>query len=129
MLIDYEYGMWNPAYIDIAMYLNEFILDNAYPYGVGIKYYFSNWATDKEIEHMTKQYFMLNKQRELGADCNFEWSLENSECQKAVQEVKQCMVLNNFWCALWAIMVLSDAEETDPTIFHWEFFHGRCLAH
>ena len=84
MLIDYEYGMWNPAYIDIAMYLNEFTLDNAYPYGTGIKYYFSNWATDKEIELMTKQYFMLNKQRELGASCDFEWSMENSECQKAV---------------------------------------------
>ena len=54
MLIDYEYGMWNPCYMDIAMYLNEFTLDNAYPYGTGIKYYYSNWATDKEIENMTK---------------------------------------------------------------------------
>ena len=31
VLIDYEYGLWNPAYYDVANYLNEFVLDNAYP--------------------------------------------------------------------------------------------------
>ena len=31
VLIDYEYGGWNPFAVDIANYLNEFMLDNAHP--------------------------------------------------------------------------------------------------
>ena len=39
ILIDYEYGMWNPQYYDLANYLNELVLDNAYPKGTGVAYY------------------------------------------------------------------------------------------
>ena len=39
-LIDYEYGMWNPKYSDLACYLNELVIDNAHPKHPGIKYYF-----------------------------------------------------------------------------------------
>ena len=46
ILIDYEYGMWNPQYYDIATYLNEYTLDNAYPKGKGVRYYLENWPTN-----------------------------------------------------------------------------------
>ena len=46
ILIDYEYGMWNPQYYDLANYLNEFVCDNAYPKGTGVAYYMDNWPTD-----------------------------------------------------------------------------------
>lgn len=30
MLIDYEYGTWNPRYYDLGNYLNEMVCDNAH---------------------------------------------------------------------------------------------------
>ena len=60
-LIDYEYGMWNPQYYDLGNYLNEMICDNAYAKEPGIKYYMENWPKDDEIEYLTKQYMMLEK--------------------------------------------------------------------
>merc|ERR1712060_1010502 len=49
VLIDYEYGMWNPMYYDLGNYLNEWICDNAHPRDPGIHYYFDNWPAESEI--------------------------------------------------------------------------------
>ena len=54
------------------------------------------------------------------------WDLDNPDCSGAVKQVKQCMVLNNFYWAVWAIMMLNDSEETDAKAFNWEFLVGRC---
>lgn len=56
MLIDYEYGMWNPEYYDVAHYLNEYCCDNAYPKGTGVAYYLENWPEDDEIATLTQHY-------------------------------------------------------------------------
>ena len=126
MLIDYEAGMWNPLYHDVANYLNEWVCDNTQ-----IAYFMENWPSNPEITALTREYFLLLKQREHG-DCPRSeveglWSLELEACVSAVAQVKQCMLLNNFSNALWAILVLSEEDETNDRAFHWEFLRGRCL--
>lgn len=49
LLIDYEYGMWNPQMYDLGNYLNEWCCDNAFPMGSGVDYQLCNWPTDEEI--------------------------------------------------------------------------------
>ena len=122
ILIDYEYGMWNPQYYDIGNYLNELTCDNAYPKGSGVRYYLENWPTDEEIESITREYFMLTKPEG-------HWSMDNEECRSAVKQVKQCMILNNYYWGVWAVMMLSEADETDPNVFNWDFLEGRCDLH
>jgi len=53
-LIDYEYGGWNVFAFDIANYLNEYMLDNNWSAGNGIRCYVSNYATAEEREHLCK---------------------------------------------------------------------------
>ena len=77
VLIDYEYGFWNPKYYDLGNYINEFICDNAYPVDPpGIHYWMENWPTESEIEALVREYFILEK--------SDEWDLEKPECQKAL---------------------------------------------
>jgi len=45
LIIDYEYAGWNPMAMDLANYLNESMLDNAYPLKNGIDYYTDNCMT------------------------------------------------------------------------------------
>ena len=77
--------MWNPKYYDLGNYLNELVIDNAHPKPPGIKYYFENRATEHDIEYLTKQYVMLEKQ----GDSEFTWSLDSSLCEECVNAVKQ----------------------------------------
>ena len=39
------------------------------------------------------------------------------------------MVLNNFYWCVWAIMMLSEDDETDVKAFNWDFIVGRCGLH
>ena len=88
-LIDYEYGMWNPKYYDLGNYLNEVVVDNAHPKPPGVKAYFENWPTDSEIEYLTKQYVMLEKQNdESSSDEQFTWSLDNTRCEECVNALR-----------------------------------------
>ena len=59
MLIDYEYAGWNPMAMDLANYISETILENAYPYGTGINWYLDNIMQQSELESMIKTY--MNK--------------------------------------------------------------------
>jgi len=45
LLIDYEYGGWNPMAMDLAMYTCETMLDNGYPEKNGISWYLDNCMT------------------------------------------------------------------------------------
>ena len=42
--------------MDLANYLNECCLDNAYPKGVGIKEYMENFPSKKEIKTLIRTY-------------------------------------------------------------------------
>ena len=126
VLIDYEYGMWNPWCYDMGNYLNEWVCDNAHPCAPGVTYYFDNWPTNEEIESLIKQYWLLEKRTIEG---DWHWSLDNAECRKAVEQTKACMILNNYYWAVWAVMMLNEEEETNPDGFHWFFLTGRCEMH
>ena len=82
ILIDYEYGMWNPRYYDLGNFLNEWICDNAYPKGTGIAYFLQNWPTEQEIQEVTKCYYKLEQEK---AGQSAEWSMELAVCQEAVR--------------------------------------------
>ena len=56
LIIDYEYGGWNPMAMDLANYLNETMLDNSYPCENGITVYLSNSMTDPELRSMCLTY-------------------------------------------------------------------------
>ena len=53
LIIDYEYAGWNPMAMDLANYLNESMLDNAYPLKNGITYYTDNCMTKQEVRDMS----------------------------------------------------------------------------
>lgn len=53
LIIDYEYAGWNPMAMDLANYLNESMLDNAYPLKNGIAYYTDNCMTKQEVKDMS----------------------------------------------------------------------------
>ena len=59
MLVDYGTGGWNPMAMDLANYLNESMLDNAYPFANGIAVYTDNVLSEFEkrnIANDNKQY-------------------------------------------------------------------------
>lgn len=59
LLIDYEYCGWNPPAYDIANYMNEMIIDNNYPSGKGVKFYYCNFPeTAEERSFIIKQYML-----------------------------------------------------------------------
>jgi thiamine kinase-like enzyme len=45
MLIDNEYAGWNPMAMDIAVYINETMIDNSHPHNNGVKEYMDNQMT------------------------------------------------------------------------------------
>ena len=55
--------------------------------------------------------------------------MDNQECREAVLDTKKCMILNNFYWGVWAIMMLADQDESDPQAFNWELCTGRCNLH
>ena len=102
------------------------VCDNAHPMGCGVKHYMCNFPSNAEIEQMTKWYAALEAQRENQV---FSWSMETANCRDAVLNTKKCMILNNFYWAVWSIMMLSESDETVPDTFHWEILTGRCNMH
>lgn len=59
MLIDYEYAGWNPMAFDLANYVNETMLDNAYPEKDGIAWYVDNCMSHSEIRDMSARYLQV----------------------------------------------------------------------
>jgi len=112
----------------LGNYLNELVCDNAYPLEPGIKYYMKNWPTDAEIEYLTRNYVQLANK----GDNTFEWSLEADKCEQcvsAVRQTKQNMILNSYYWAVWAIMMLTEKDESDSEAFFWDFLDGRSEMH
>lgn len=104
---------------DLGNYLNEMCCDNNYPDGCGCAHFLENYPTEGEIVECTRLYYELEND-------TTEWSLDNEECQQKVLAVKQCMVLNCFFWALWCIMMIEEENETNPDSYHWELIDGKC---
>lgn len=56
LIIDYEYGGWNPMAMDLANFINETMLDNGYPEKNGIAWYLDNCMSKAEVKQMSKTY-------------------------------------------------------------------------
>jgi len=126
MLIDFELVMWNPEYYDLGNYLNEWRCDYAHPDpSCPIKYYFENRATEQDIRSLTKEYYVLLKQR-AHPDFQFTDDTDETELKDAITQVKQCMVLHDLFQALCPMMMMSEQDETNPASFMWEYIRGRC---
>lgn len=132
ILIDYEYGDWNPMSYDIANFFNEFTVDNAAPvgpFGSGIQYYENNYPTRPEMEILAKEYlrqYFFKLEDAQGTEEKFEtWA--SAELPKFMREVECCLILNSFYWCVWAIMMAKEEEECDHTIFNWEFCRMRCI--
>jgi thiamine kinase-like enzyme len=48
LLIDLEYAGWNPMAMDLAVYMNETMIDNSHSEDNGVKVYKGNHMNDKE---------------------------------------------------------------------------------
>ena len=48
MLIDNEYAGWNPMAMDLAVYINEVMIDNSHPHDNGVKEYMDNKMSKDE---------------------------------------------------------------------------------
>ena len=60
MLIDYEYGNWNPRAYDIANFFNEFCFDNVAvgEFNCGMQYYENNFPSQAEREIFAREYLI-----------------------------------------------------------------------
>lgn len=56
MIIDLEYGGWNPEAYDLANYFNETVLHNAFPLDNGVGTCLENFASDDDIDFVLKIY-------------------------------------------------------------------------
>jgi len=59
VLIDFEYGVWNPMAMDLANYINECMIDNSYPKNFGKGFYEANAMSKQEIEAMARAYLKV----------------------------------------------------------------------
>ena len=124
ILIDYEYGGWNPFVYDLANYIDECMLDNAYPKGVGVKVYYNNLPTAPEreilyrafLEHYYNNYAPDSEKVEGGFEAYWESMREQVD-----REVKQCLLLNNFYWCIWALTMLQDSDVCREDVFNYEF--------
>ena len=76
MLIDYEYGGWNPMAMDLAKYINETMLDNSYPFKNGVSWYLDNCMSVIEIENMVKTYMKCYYEKYLHPDIKDKYKSE-----------------------------------------------------
>jgi len=56
LLIDNEYAGWNPMAMDLAVYINETMIDNSHPHNNGVKEYMDNQMTPDEQLRMIHEY-------------------------------------------------------------------------
>ena len=127
ILIDFEYTFWNPRAMDLANYFNETMLDNAYPLGNGIKCYLQNFITDKEQEFLMRRYlseyydkFFKGNKDEVSRE-----SLVEKELPKLTEEVRRCLLLNNYFWAVWALRMLKKDKLEDDKVFNFDFAEAR----
>lgn len=56
LIIDNEYAGWNPMAMDLAVYINETMINNTHPHENGVKEYADNLMSEYEQEQMIKEY-------------------------------------------------------------------------
>ena len=121
ILIDVEYSGWNPMAFDLANYFNECVCENT-----NVKYYFSNYPTKEEREHVCTLYNQIYFEQFMDPrpTGTFEeyWS-ETKE--KFIADVNKCILVNSFYWSVWIMMMISDKQVYDDNTWHWKFLKGR----
>jgi thiamine kinase-like enzyme len=129
MLIDYEYGGWNPMAMDLANYMNETMLDNAYPGKNGVAWYEENCMTPAELEKMAVRYLECYYSKYATKEVVGEFeSAEDFIGQKLpdfLQDIWNCALLNNLFWGCWSLQLLSPEEFTKEGIFNYDFAQSR----
>jgi len=109
VLIDYEYGGWNPRAYDIAQFINECVVDLAHPGPTGIKYYYNNFPSGEERDELCRYY------------CEHWHSYYNQESQsfeefwlvrgpKMMRDLEACILLN---CLFWTSLIVMSMRDED----------------
>ena len=118
MLIDFEYGGWNPQTYDFASYLNEHVCDNGHPEGSGIKYYPQNTPSEASIEFFVKCYYKETMAGKSEEEIELSWQ-ENKD--RWIESTKKCQVLEYFYWTGWTFVMMKEADFANPDYYAWEF--------
>ncbi len=93
--------------------------DNAHPTAPGIKLYLSNFPTQEEVLLIIRFYLECLHKHEKS-----ELTLEqyiSSKIEKFEKEVKQCMLLNNYYWAVWSFIMLKETDIRNDLAFTYHF--------
>jgi thiamine kinase-like enzyme len=130
MIIDLEYSLWGPRSLDIANYINETMLDNAYPCKNGIAVYTENLATDPEQEVIMRNWLerfatTYKKDGLLEKGSDELKSYIETELPKMKEEVKGNLIVNNAYWGIWALMMLKKEDWDKEGVFNYDFADAR----
>jgi thiamine kinase-like enzyme len=130
LLIDYEYGGWNPMAMDLAHYLNETMVDGAQHDGNKITLYEENMLTYDEVSSMARAYLSRYYRKYMPPQVKDElYPLEDiyvfSTVPRFVNQIYNCALLNIAYWSLWAINLLTPESATELGIFNFDFVKCR----
>jgi len=110
--------------MDLANYFNETMLDNAHPLENGIKLYLNNFISESEQEFVIKEYLghYFKHYRPTDGD---EAEFITKELPKIRDEVHKCLLLNNYFWAIWSLRMLKEEKLGDPKVFNFDFAQAR----
>jgi len=131
LLIDNEYAGWNPMAMDLAVYINETMIDNSHPGPNGVKQYIENYMDEHEQARLIKTYmkFYFDNYMPLSHKAAFQnqsTKYVNMLYLKLKKQVWECAVLNNFFWGVWALALLNEETCVKEGIFNYEFALCRC---
>ena len=129
LLIDYEYTGWNPMAMDLANWVNECMLDNAYPYGTGSYSYVENKMDIEEIENMAKIYMRtyFENYAETAVKSKYEDSDQflKTNLAEFVRQIEKCCLLNNLFWGVLAISILQPGSYAAQGDWNYEYAAHR----
>ena len=127
LIIDFEYIGWCPRGFDLANFICETMLENAYPLKNGIKYYLNNMMNDQEIEFLVKKYLERHYEKYFEGD-KAQVTIQDylrDEVPKFIDEVRHLMLICNAIWAVWSLVILKKENEGSDTCFNFDFLDAR----
>mmetsp|Transcript_6170 Transcript_6170/g.9958 ORF Transcript_6170/g.9958 Transcript_6170/m.9958 type:complete len:158 (-) Transcript_6170:102-575(-) len=129
LVIDYEYAGWNPMAMDVANFLNETMLDNAYPLKNGVNWYIDNILETHEVEMISKRYLECYYAKYMTEAVRARYSglqdFITKEIRQFLGEVYACAMLNNFFWGVWALALLKPEQCGEAGLFNFDFALAR----
>ena len=113
--------------MDLANYINETMLENAYPLKNGIAYYLRNFANQREQDFLIRKYLERYYLKYYEGDKSLvteEQYIEKELPQLRVQ-VHKCLLYNNAMWAIWALRILKEENIGNDKCFNFDFADAR----